>query len=164
MESYKVNAHFCECTGHTCQCCATIQDEHFRLNDTLCADAEYNLNEKAISADVTWNGNVIMSKTLSAVSPPPLCADVPIPNLEVFFHRLPSESNKVYLIIRLRKACMKKSQISVDLKMFICYFRSPSTTTFFKKMKLPQQQLHSKHQEPISCFFQGGNLGSSHHF
>lgn len=82
VKDLKLESHYCECKRHTCQCCATVVDEHFGLNDTICVNAGYNLAQLGVSANITWDGKVIISEVLSASNPPPLCADVPIPKLQ----------------------------------------------------------------------------------
>ena len=80
-----MKSHFCKCQHQVCQCCSDIVYKRFGLNDVVCVNAEYYPSEPAVSANVSWDGKVIISDTLSARNPPDVCAEVPIPKLTVSF-------------------------------------------------------------------------------
>ena len=75
--------HYCKCKNQFCQCCANIKIKPFGLNDQICVNAGYIPSELAVAVNVSWDGKVIISDKLSARNPPEVCAEVPIPKLEV---------------------------------------------------------------------------------
>ena len=80
----KLTSHFCSCQDDFCKCCVDFDEPHLGLNnDTLCVDIGYVKQNIGIKAEVTWNGKSVISEEISAKNPPPICAEVPIPKLEV---------------------------------------------------------------------------------
>ena len=82
-EQAKLSSHYCTCSGDICKCCVDIKQEKLGLNDTLCVDVEYLKNDLGIKMAMTWGGRDIISEEVSARNPPPICAAIPIPKLEV---------------------------------------------------------------------------------
>jgi len=67
----------CDCKGWQCGCCAHIEIDRIALNSSVCVNLTYLPNDYGMSFTVTIGNRTLFNETISARSPPPLCAGVP---------------------------------------------------------------------------------------
>ncbi|CAM1332975.1 Uncharacterised protein g11027 [Pycnogonum litorale] len=67
----------CECSRHTCGCCAHLEVEKIYLNDTGCVNVTYLPEQYGLSFTVSIDSKIIFNETVSAKNPPPYCFGVP---------------------------------------------------------------------------------------
>lgn len=77
-EDFQTNSSGCSCIGYNCGCCAHIELDKIKLNDTVCANFSYlPAPEYGLSFTLTVDNKTWINKTVSLKNPPPLCVAVP---------------------------------------------------------------------------------------
>lgn len=86
----------CRCQNYDCGCCAHIEVEKMKLNDTGCLNMTYS-NLDNIEVEFDLNGRVLYNQSISLVNPPDLCfpTGVPLAELCLKFYQLDAR-NKTF--------------------------------------------------------------------